>query len=658
MGFRFDETGFCWDDYIPPKVVVDKKRYAPEATWYADTYLPHFDEASAHQFNLMPQDELLHDHALLVWDIEIYPNYVLCGFRSVETGNTLLFEMRRDELVGIDLELLRWVIFNRTLVGFNDTRFDLLIAAGILAGWTTDQCWEGTTEIINGLSPYNFHLTFNLDPIHNNHIDLIELTPLGPSLKVCAGRLHAPLMQDLPFEPGKELTEDQITILKWYWSNDLDNTALLYDAHRPQIRLREMMTNQYRTDVRSKSDPQIAEAVIRSELKRAGHWQLKPAAIRYGHKFKYTPPGYVQFHTQYMQGVLNHIRQCEFLIDDSGSPTMPKALEKLDVNIGSATYRMGIGGLHSQEKRSVHYSDADHELMDFDVTSYYPALILQLGMYPPTVGESFLNVYRSLFQRRLAAKKSGNKHDAETLKIVLNGTFGKTGERGGRSIMYHPEMMIAVTVTGQLSLLMLIEALELCNIQVVSANTDGVMVKCATHLKGLRDHIVGRWEQHTGLSMEATRCQAIFSKDVNNYLSLYADGNIKSKGAYAHHTLKKNPTAEICVSAIERYLKSAIPLAQTINECQDVRQFVKMRQVRGGACKDGHYLGKAIRWYYATGEQGPILNAKNGHHVPRSEGAKPIMRLPTVLPDDIDLAFYLRRAEGMLLDLLPPLHGL
>jgi hypothetical protein len=78
-----------------------------------------------------------------------------------------------------------------------------------------------------------------------------------------------------------------------------------------------------------------------------------------------------------------------------------------------------------------------------------------------------------------------------------------------------------------------------------------------------------------------------------------------------------------------------------------------MRSVRGGACKNGEYLGKAIRWYYAAGEQGVILNAKNGHHVPRSEGAKPIMRLPTVLPDDIDYQYYIDRAQDMYQDFFP-----
>lgn len=63
-----------------------------------------------------------------------------------------------------------------------------------------------------------------------------------------------------------------------------------------------------------------------------------------------------------------------------------------------------------------------------------------------------------------------------TFKIVLNGTFGKLGSK--YSFLYSPNLMIQVTITGQLALLMLIEALEAAGISVVSANTDGIVSRC------------------------------------------------------------------------------------------------------------------------------------------------------------------------------------
>ena len=88
-------------------------------------------------------------------------------------------------------------------------------------------------------------------------------------------------------------------------------------------------------------------------------------------------------------------------------------MQGMDVTIGQTIYRMGIGGLHSKEKKASHYSDDKYVLKDRDVTSYYPSSILNQGMYPPSIGPKFLDVYRSIFERRLAAKKDAKLFSSE-----------------------------------------------------------------------------------------------------------------------------------------------------------------------------------------------------------------------------------------------------
>ena len=61
-------------------------------------------------------------------------------------------------------------------------------------------------------------------------------------------------------------------------------------------------------------------------------------------------------------------------------------------------------------------------------------------------------------------------------KIQINGSFGKFGSKYSK--LYSPNMLLATTITGQLTLLMLIEQLELNNIPVISANTDGLEYYC------------------------------------------------------------------------------------------------------------------------------------------------------------------------------------
>jgi hypothetical protein len=73
-----------------------------------------------------------------------------------------------------------------------------------------------------------------------------------------------------------------------------------------------------------------------------------------------------------------------------------------------------------------------------------------------------------------------------------------------------------------------------------------------------------------------------------------------------------------------------------------------VRKVKGGAVKDGVYLGASIRWYYATGQTGEMVYAQSGNKVPRSDGAKPLMDLPTELPADIDYDWYIQEAQKIL----------
>lgn len=113
---------------------------------------------------------------------------------------------------------------------------------------------------------------------------------------------------------------------------------------------------------------------------------------------------------------------------------------------------------------------------------------------------------------------------------------------------------------------------------------------------------------------------------------------------------KKNPDCEISTEAAVEYLKSGTPIEDTIAACQDIRKFVAVRRVTGGAERDGEYIGKTIRWYYANGIRTGLTYVSNGNSVPMTIGAKPCMELPDTLPDDIDHDHYIREAYAILQD--------
>jgi hypothetical protein len=212
-------------------------------------------------------------------------------------------------------------------------------------------------------------------------------------------------------------------------------------------------------------------------------------------------------------------------------------------------------------------------------------------------------------------------------------------------------LLIQTTVTGQLALLMLIEALEESGIRVVSANTDGIVIYCHKRNQAALSAIIAEWEDTTGFNTEETAYTALYSRDINNYLAFKPSGSYKAKGAYADAELSKTPTAQVCVQAVVDYLQLDIPIETTIRSCTDTRMFVSVRSVTGGAVKGDTYLGKAVRWYYALGETGSIQYKKNGNKVAMTDGAKPLMLLPSTKPADIDYQWYIAKAQSILSDL-------
>lgn len=526
------------------------------------------------------------------------------------------------------------------------------------------------------------------------HIDLFEVAPgVGIGLKMYMGRMHSETLQDLPVEPGANLTNQEMVVLEDYCGNDLSGTQELKDTIKGRLELRRQISIDLGVDVMSKSDAQISESTIIAKL------GYRPQKVSYphGYEFHYQAPAFIKFKTPQMQHVLATVLTNAFKVNDVDQLKMPgdtdevldadgrkiktgiiipPAVAALRPAMGSSVYKFGIGGLHSQEKSVFHLTEPGKwSLSDHDVASYYPSLILLMNMYPGAIGEAFIEIYRRVYIERLhaknmasACKTAGDKEGAkrwktiaDSLKIVLNGAFGKLGSK--YSILFAPELLIRTTITGQLALLMLIEDMELAGIPVISANTDGIILKTPAGLEGTRDAILRAWEAATGLETEETKYTAVFSRDVNNYIAFKPDGTHKAKGCFGESGVSpeasptgKNPDIDICSDAVIAYLAHGTPLYTTIRQCTDIRRFLTVATCAGGGYWEGsgEVLGKTVRWYYGKNSTHAIRSTKLrngqtvGNMVAGSTGSVPCMRLPQVLPDDIDYAFYEREAYKML----------
>lgn len=681
---RSDIEGFFWNDVPPPPPpkAEKPKRIPPKKTWLSPDYLPGLEEARTfpvHVMNILELTTAANAGETLIVDTEIYRNYFLAMFTSIETGYVFFLESW-DGGPKLDCNLLGWILTSFQTVGFNSLNFDIPICTLAIAGKTLSQIKDvADSIIIEEVRAWDILKNQKVKKLIVNHIDLIEVAPLFGSLKTYGARLHVRKLQDLPFPPNTILSEDQITITRWYCVNDTVLTAYLYVHLKEHIDLRINLGLKYKLDLRSHSDAQMAEEIISYEIKRiTGHRPRRPTRGQsVGQVFRYKPPSYIYFQTTELQQALWEMSNADITVGPSGHAECPKVIRERIVVIAGKPYKVGMGGLHSQEKAQALISNSIVRYFDRDVTGYYPNLILKNRFAPPHLGDIFLTALQGMVDRRTQAKRfmqdmdnaGTNKElkeykdattEASGLKIANNGIFGKTSDPF--SVVYDVPNMVQVTLTGQLSLLMAIEALELAKIPVMSANTDGIVIGCPVDRVDDMRNLFTAWEIHTNLETEETEYKSLYAANVNNYIAITPKGKTKTKGWYcergsAHNSvLSKNPEVLICSDAVQDFLSKGKPITETIRSCKDIRRFVAVRVVNGGGVKvwdDNHteYLGKTVRWYYAKDVPGEIVYAKSGNKVPRTDGAKPLMELTLQIPEDLDYEWYEAKAYQILEDI-------
>lgn len=660
-------------------------------------------------------------------DLECMHNWFLVGITDTATGQEWDYQMIPGSK--LDVSAITALCQHYTLITFNGTNYDIPMLMLALAGADCATLKAANDAIITkGLKWWQFYKTYNCyPPDWLKHIDISEVAPgVRISLKQYACRMHSKLVQDTPVDFNLPLPLERAPEEIYYCRNDRRVTHELREVVADRLAMRERLSARFGVDLRSKSDAQMAEAMVKAEWSRRMADSLarfqadaptssfplelyphlsvqnidvdyrgipRPVVPHYSHgtEFKATIPEYINFATPGMQEFLNVVRNCTFVISDKDEAhelgqfdvlrtgvVIPAELKGRDIVIGRTTYRVGIGGLHSQESGVAYRSiPGVHTLTTADVASYYPSLILNANMRPQQLGKLFPVIYKSFYDERIAAKRNIEKYMEgsdeyvrlatvrDGFKIVLNGTFGKLFSR--YSIFYAPEFGIAVTIGGQLSLLMLIERLELAGIHVVSANTDGIEMLVPEGREWIARSIIDWWQRVTSLVMEQSTYLGLYSRDVNNYISLHFDGTVKRKGIFGKSGVLKNkhPDLDICADAVVALLATGTPLQETIYACQDVRKFIRVRGAKGGAIwfrkgqdmfvngsiQGGVLMGRAVRWYYKKDSQDYIVDAKSLNKVAGSDGACPIMELPETLPTDIDLRYYVSVAEKMLEDI-------
>lgn len=301
--------------------------------------------------------------------------------------------------------------------------------------------------------------------------------------------------------------------------------------------------------------------------------------------------------------------------------------------------------------------------------AYYPAIIINNGRYPNHLGKEFLRGYKQMFERRLELKPLA-KNDKRikgivgALKLAVNSVYGKSSDM--QSWIYDRQLTMFTTITGELSLMMLIEAYELANINVISANTDGVTIIIDKSLLETMDEINEWWMTLTSYELERTDYSKIIFSTVNDYLAIKTDGELKKKGDFlTDFELHKNKSARIIPIALEQWFVNSIPIDETIRNHSNLYDFC----LRQKASKDFHYEGinkqtnektiynKLIR-YYVSNSGKKLLKVKNPEcqtnavSVSQVEAGEWVSTVCNYLPKDvivetadINYEFYIEKAN-------------
>ena len=626
---------------------------------------------------------------ILVYDIETMQELFLIDIYNPQTNEHHEFMVSNwqndlDSMIKF-IELHNEYYF----VGYNSLRFDSQVVEWIIKNnnsWyelsNLEICAKIAQKAADVIHDANFDVfpEYREEQLSFKQIDLFKVNHYDNknrrvSLKRLEFEMDLENIEEMPIHHTKtNMTEEEIEITRNYCRNDVyatyefykvtigDCEHLLYKGN-DQIGLRLDIQEEFGIPCLNYSDSKIGDEMIKKfycQEKRISYTDLpKKGFFRKEVAVKQCIADYVSFKTKELQQFLIRIRKMKLGTKDDF---------KESISFYNNVYSFMKGGLHTENKPEIFEADEDHLIIDWDVSSYYPAIIINNGRYPGHLGKEFLSGYKQMFNKRLELKPLAKKDKrikgiVGALKLAVNSVYGKSSDM--QNWIYDRQLTMFTTITGELSLMMLIEAYELEGIHVISANTDGVTIEIHKEKLEKMFEINEWWQTLTQYELERTDYQKIIFSTVNDYIAIKTDGEIKKKGDFlTDFELHKNKSARIVPMALEQYYVHNIPVESTIRNHTNIYDYA----LRQKASKDFHYEGhskenktiynKLIRYYVSnTGEK--LLKVKNPEcttnavDISQVEAGEWVMHVCNFLPkdhplDNINYEYYIEKAQRII----------
>lgn len=567
---------------------------------------------------------------VFVYDIEVFQNIFHCSAINTETKEIHKFEIspRKNQLSELILFFkqvnspVSWndnyttncsIDSDKIFCGYNNLHYDnpvinyiieyehVLAEKPVLV--ITNSIFNLSKEITNSgeniekWKRWKYQVWFDSFDI----LTMLYSNKLRVGLKEIQVTMQYKNVQEFVCDWSKPLPIEDFDSMIDYNINDIESTSALLDRCKKDIDLRLAIEDEYGVKVLSKDGVNIGMKILTHKyLEKTGltWWDIKDLRSSQAYiPLKDVILPFIKYDSPILKSVLDEMKT------QVVSPGR-KGYEKNFV-FGGLRYTVGVGGIHSKNDPEIVIPAEDEMLIDIDVASLYPSMLIEYGFYPKHLGPEFLEVYSQIRSERIEAKHNGDKIKDSTLKLALNGLSGNL--QNEHNFCYSPFAVMQIRINGQLLLLMLAEKLVELGCRIVQANTDGLFVLLKKSIYDKVNNVCREWEQLTKLTLEEDRFEAMYQYAINDYIAvkegytdirdrflageqiiqkkktgeLYKsieqiqDDYIKQKGMFITKVqLGKGLTPKIIPEAVIKYFVDGIPVEDTIKGCKDIKKFL------------------------------------------------------------------------------------
>ena len=537
--------------------------------------------------------------AVFVFDIEVFQNIFHCSVKDTETNTIYKFEIseRKNqlrELVKFFKQVNKYITWgeyytttrqiesNIIFCGYNNLHYDNPIINYIIEYEDTlmnHNVFTICSSIFNLSKTITTSKEDNIDAwkhwkyqIWFDTFDILTMlysNKLRVGLKEIQVTMQYPNVQEFVCDWTKPLPLEDFDSMIDYNINDIESTSELLNRCKKDVDLRIAIEDEYGVRVLSKDGVNIGMKILTQKyLEKTGltWWDIKdlrsPMSVI---PLKDVILPFIKYDSPILQRVLDDMK------NQIVSPGRKGYENKFVFN--NLRYSVGVGGIHSVNSPEIIIPRDDEMLIDIDVASLYPSMLIEYEFYPRHLGKEFLEVYKQIKDERIEAKHNGDKVKNETLKLALNGLSGNL--QNEHNFCYSPFAVMQIRINGQLLLLMLAEKLTQIGCRIVQANTDGLFVLLKKDAYSKVNSICREWEQLTKLTLEEDRFKAMYQYAINDYFAITEDNKVKEKGMFITTVkLGKGLTPKIIPKAVISFFKDGIPVEDTIKNCTDIRDFL------------------------------------------------------------------------------------